>query len=282
MDLIFNELSLYYKAGNKFEAQNLMGNLLHTCKEAKNDDFRHLRVNDNFYQLQLFENYTIINWLSDQEVRKEYKTLLPGLIRYPFIAKGDENIEYSFIRNYYYLNMPDVDELHMQETEGLAIAFLYNTLSISFATNKVWEKTNIGLLERTEEEEKSVSVRHISCPKHIESHRGWIELCYPVELIKTDIPPEKKPINLRDDHGKNILMQFARKLVESPYIIKVINSLPFNPNYRHFIRQIYSDGKIEIVLTGTDEGYGLIVQTTGRNLQETKRIADILEDCYII
>jgi len=30
-------------------------------------------------------------------------------------------------------------------------------------------------------------------------------------------------------------------------------------------------------LTWTDEGYGLVVQTTGRNLQETKVIADIID-----
>ena len=129
MDLILNELSLYYKACNKFEAQNLMRKLLLTCKEAKNADFRHLRVNENFTQLQLFENYTITNWLNDRLVRQDYKTLLLGLKRYPFIAEGDENIEYGFIQISYYLNMPDVDELHRQETEGLAVAFL--SISIS-------------------------------------------------------------------------------------------------------------------------------------------------------
>ncbi len=276
MDLIFNELSLHDKADNKFSAQNLMKNLLLTCKEAKKVDFRYLRVNKNFTQLQLIKNYTITNWLNDQEVRKNYKTLLLGIKRYPFIEEGDENIKDSFIQNYYYLNMPERKELHNKKTEGLAVAFLKNTLSISFATNKVWENTNIGLLEKTGEEEKSVSVRHISCPEHIESHRGWIELSYPVELIKTDIPPGEKPINLRDDHGRDILMQFAEKLIKSPYITKIINSLPFNPKEKHFIKRTHPNGKIEIVLTGTDKGYGLIVQTTGRNRQETKRIADIL------
>jgi hypothetical protein len=69
----------------------------------------------------------------------------------------------------------------------------------------------------------------------------------------------------------------ADKLVKSPYVIKVVNSLPFNPQKKHFINEIYPDGKVEIILTWTDEGFGLLVQTTGRNMQETKKIADIIE-----
>lgn len=67
------------------------------------------------------------------------------------------------------------------------------------------------------------------------------------------------------DLGKDVLKQFAGKLVHSPYVVKIINSLPFNPNEKHFIKQIYPDGKVEFVLTRTDEGFGCIVQTTGRN-----------------
>jgi hypothetical protein len=87
----------------------------------------------------------------------------------------------------------------------------------------------------------------------------------------------EKKINLRDDHGKDILKKLADKLVKSPYVIKVVNSLPFNPKNKHFINAIYPDGKVEIILTWTDEGFGLVVQTTGRNRQETKQIADIME-----
>lgn len=277
MDLIFNELSLFHRAGSQFEAKNLMETLLFTCKDANKKDFNRLRVNENFTQLLLFEKYTIMDWLNDNSVRKDYKNLLLGLKRYPFIMEGDENIENIFIQNYYYLNIPDVKELHRKETEGLAVAFLYNTLSISFATTEVWENTIIELLEKTEENETNVKVKHISNPKHIEFHNEWIESNRPIELIEANILPAKKIINIGDDHGKDILNKFANKLINSNYVVKIINSLRFNPNEKNFIRKIHADGKIEIVLTWTDEGYGLIFQTTGRNLQETKLIADIIE-----
>jgi hypothetical protein len=277
MDLILNELSLYHKANSKFEAQNLMKNLILTCKKANNYDFRKLRVNMDFVRLCLYENYTINDWINDPQVRPDYKTLLLGLKRYPFIAEGDENIETRFVENYYYLDMPTVPELHVQEVEGLAVAFLYNTLSISFETHQAWKKMGINLLEKTAEAQNVVCVKHISCPGNIDFHREWIEANRPVELVKTDIPPSDKKINLRDDHGKDILKKLADKLVKSPYVIKVVNSIPFNPKNKHFIKDIYPDGKVEIILTWTDEGFGLLVQTTGRNRQETKKIADILE-----
>lgn len=59
-----------------------------------------------------------------------------------------------------------------------------------------------------------------------------------------------------------------------------MNSLRFSPQVRHFIKQCYPDGKIELVLTWTDQGFGVIIQTTGRNLQETKHISDLLKEEY--
>jgi len=60
----------------------------------------------------------------------------------------------------------------------------------------------------------------------------------------------------------------------------VVNSLPFNPKERGFIRRIHPDGRIELVLIWTDEGFGMVVQSTGRNLRETEAIARCLKDKY--
>ena len=73
-------------------------------------------------------------------------------------------------------------------------------------------------------------------------------------------------------------MAFAKKLVVSKYIVSVINSLPFNPRAINLIKEIYPDGKIELVLYWEDKGIGLIVQTTGKNYRETEEIARILKD----
>lgn len=56
--------------------------------------------------------------------------------------------------------------------------------------------------------------------------------------------------------------------------------MPFNPKEKNFIKQCYPNGQIEVVLTETDNGLGLIIQTTGRNLRETKLIAQKLYEKY--
>jgi len=81
-------------------------------------------------------------------------------------------------------------------------------------------------------------------------------------------------------HGKDVLTAFAQKVLQSPYVEGVINSLPFNPHARSFIRNAYPDGSIELVLVWSDEGLGMVVQSTGRNLRETEAIARILKEKY--
>ena len=282
MDLIFNELSLTHKADDKFNAQKLMENLLHTCKTARNTGdrnlFNRLRVAADFTQWLLSENYTINDWLNDRTTNRKYKELFLGFKRFPYIDENDENVENAYVGNYYFLYSPDSKELHLKESEGLAVAFLYNTISVSLETHRVWDGNIIEIIEKIENKEKTVEVKHGSCPDHINLHYDWIVSKCPIVLVETDILSKHKEIKLRDDHGKDLLKHYANRLINSPYVIGIVNSLPFNPNQKRMIKKIYPDGKIEIVFKWTDQGYGFIVQSTGRNLQETKAIADIISE----
>ncbi|RMH71384.1 MAG: putative CRISPR-associated protein [Cyanobacteria bacterium J007] len=96
-------------------------------------------------------------------------------------------------------------------------------------------------------------------------------------IPQDDTTPEKKMVSLRDDKGKDVLQEFSKKLCRSPYVKQIVNSLPFNPHLKQPIRRTYPDGKIEFVLTWTDPGYGVCIQSTGRNQAETNSIALHLE-----
>jgi putative CRISPR-associated protein (TIGR02619 family) len=100
------------------------------------------------------------------------------------------------------------------------------------------------------------------------------------QIPQDDTPPNQKVIKLRDDHGKDILQVFSEKICRSSYVKFVINSLPFNPKQINPIRRTYSDGKVEWVLTWTDAGLGICIQTTGRNLAETNSIAIHLKEKF--
>jgi putative CRISPR-associated protein (TIGR02619 family) len=99
-------------------------------------------------------------------------------------------------------------------------------------------------------------------------------------IPKDDTSFDKKRIDLRDDHGNDILLPFAKRLCKSPYVKEVLNSLPFNPKRRNCIRRARPDGIVEFVLNWTDAGIGLCVLTTGRTLAEVNTIALHLKDKY--
>lgn len=102
-----------------------------------------------------------------------------------------------------------------------------------------------------------------------------------LSLIPQDsTDPKKKAINLRDDHGQDILKAFSEKICRSPYVKKVLNSLPFNSKRTKPIRRTKPNGIIEFVLTWTDRGLGICIETTARNLAETNTIAIHLQEKY--
>ncbi len=94
--------------------------------------------------------------------------------------------------------------------------------------------------------------------------------------------PAKKAINLRADHGKDKLEEFSKKICRSPYVKSIINSLPFNPKSRNCIRRTRPNGTVEFILTWTDAGLGVCIETTGRTLAETNTIALHLQDKYSV
>ncbi len=158
---------------------------------------------------------------------------------------------------------------------GLAVAYLSDSVTLSVSLND-WPDHTVYV----ERGDTIVNVRNITDIKHAELHTDWLQSLKKPELLKTDLTPDSKCIHLRDDHGKDKLFALSKKLLRSEYAVKVINSMSFDSYCGDFIKNCYNDGKIEIVMYWTDKGYGLVLQTTGRNLRETRKIAEILEKKY--
>ena len=63
-----------------------------------------------------------------------------------------------------------------------------------------------------------------------------------------------------------------------PYIESVVTSLAYTPDSKTFVKKLhYGTGRIEIVLTWTEKGYGMVVQTTARDDIELIQIGYELE-----
>ncbi|MBE9214605.1 hypothetical protein IQ247_18345 [Plectonema cf. radiosum LEGE 06105] len=137
-------------------------------------------------------------------------------------------------------------------------------------TEKNWQKLTLLLLDKPNTER--------ICGAEINSIARIYEKGFLSSLEKLVFG--KKEINLRDDHGKDKLQNFAEKICNSPYVKKVVNSLPFNPKATNQIRRTKANGIVEFVLTWTDAGLRLCIETTGRNLAETNTIALHLQENY--
>jgi len=272
MELIFNELSLRDKPDSEHKAISILENFAITCSSFKKEGFNKLRVESDFWTSIYFDNRNLTDFLQKIPSRTQ-KSFLRSFIRKPYIAddfisEADE----KYVQNEYFYETIEV--------VGLAYAHLLNTIAVSLLTSSIWEKTEIQVIEKTNTSENQISVKSASKPEHTIYHKDWIENQKPITLLRTNKKPEEKEIKLRNDHGKDILNNFSKKLINSEYVVRIINSLPFNPTETNFIHKIYPNGQIEIVLTDTDQGFGIIIQTTGRNLRETTEISNILENEY--
>ena len=272
MELIFNELSLLDKPDNKYKAISILENFAKTCSAFKKEGFNKLRVESDFWTTIYFDKRNLIDFLQKIPSRTQ-QSLLRSFIRKPYIADDFiSEADDKYVQNEYFYGTFKV--------VGLAYAYLLNTMAVSLLTSPIWEETEIQVIERNDTSENQISVKSASKPEHTISHKDWIENQKPITLLKTNKKPAEKEIKLRNDHGKDILKNFSKKLIKSEYVTRIINSLPFNPTETNFIHKIYPNGQIEIVLTDTDQGFGIIIQTTGRNLRETSKISNILENKY--
>ncbi|MDR0755347.1 MAG: hypothetical protein LBE99_00300 [Puniceicoccales bacterium] len=207
---------------------------------------------------------------------KTLAIIMLSIYRYPFID-DDTQEEARYIQNNFYI----LKEGSKLRVHGLAAAYLYRTIGIGFCSEPFWSALLFSL-QIEGDEEGNVKILSASKPEHFEEKAflEWKEQATEIQLIECNVPVTSKRISLRDDHGKDVLQKFAERLVHSPYVVKIVNSSPYNPYENKFIRSVKSGGLVEIVLTDTDKGLGLVVQTTGRNLRETKAIAEILAERY--
>ncbi|MBI4648054.1 MAG: hypothetical protein HY738_16085 [Bacteroidia bacterium] len=279
MELFLNELSANYPVASHHAAKARMDGLISLFKKTKEEGFILCRFPKNFETHTLFNDYTVLNWLNDSAIKKDLKDFYLSYRKYPF-ETGIEEEENNFIVGNYILNEPQETRFNGAITEGLAWAFICDTLAISFPANIVWQKTSINLIEDKNGNRNNVTVNHASEVPHFAVLQNWINSIKTITLSETQLLPNQKSIHISDDHGKDKLEKIAKKLCRSVYVTEIPYSLPLHPHTKCFINKVYHDGKIAVTLFDYDEGFSMMVQTTGKNLRETQTIAEILKDMY--
>ena len=278
MNLVFNEISFLPYSKSEHTLIEKFMELMKTFEKAKKDyGFKHMVFPSNIRDIKVTSDKTFFEWAYGITNQGDKNKIL-SLVKKPFTNEVLTE-QLDDLSKYYYVNVAaGIPETYCS---GLATAYVKESLCSSLSSAPFWEKTTIDFhkIINDDFETEKVSAKNISKDAHFEVNeiKTFIEYLGDVELVETKIIPKEKPINLRDDHGKNVLKSYADRLVKSKYVLSVINSLPFNPNAINLIREVYADGKIELVLYWEDKGIGIIIQSTGRNYRETKAISEKLK-----
>ena len=280
MDIIFNELSCMPLSDTMADANQKMVQLIQTYAEGNKKGFKGIRFSLHLHELRISESYSMEDWLN-QTNQRTLKDLLLGARRYPFIREEDDWAEQVYIENVYYISDASDNEIFCG---SIAVAHIYATLSISLASAHNWQQNiftinirTLGNLPDTQVSVPNVFSRECFTKPSISS---FVENIGKISLLASQLRPEEKAIHFRPDHGTDVLMAYAKRLVNHAYVDGVINSLEWKPKAVSLIHKVHADGKIELVLYWTDKGLGMVVQTTGRNLRETQHIANLIKEKY--
>lgn len=196
----------------------------------------------------------------------------------PFIRDEDKEIAAYYVEADYYFE-DAANNMAKTSCPGLTAAYLYDTLSISLQSGPAWTKNLLEIIveankTRTIEQVNNVFSRECFAVAAIKS---IVENLGELNLQETQIAIKDKKIHLTSHHGQRELKALWSKLKNSPYVIEAFS---IEWGGKRFIRKTFANGAIEIVDTGNDKGYALLVQTTGTSLRETDAIADKLKDGY--
>lgn len=257
MDLFFNELSIEGKENISKDAvlafakvyRALLKYKVTTCRIASEDNHKLHQMIQSMPDFLNIRNFYFAFFRSPYESAEVEK-------------EQDEYLGYEW----FYNGKPCV---------GLPLAVILNSAVLSIYGSD-WSDAFVCLAKDND----IVTARNISMEQHVEVHIPQILENKEPELAESDLRIEDKKIVLRDDHGKDILLDFSRRLIKCPYVVGIINSLPFNSHERSFIKKVREEGLVEIVLPWTDKGYGVVVKTTGRTIKETEKIGKIIEEKY--
>jgi len=162
------------------------------------------------------------------------------------------------------------------------------SITLGLASSPFWNRLIYPVERMTLDEEEPMTVEAICVTndRQIDDSRiqGWIVAQRDFENVVlpgvSAVPICEKRIHYRDDHGREILDAFARRLVKCEYVDGVINSTEQRRHCDQFIYDVRDDGIVYLCLHWYDEGYGLAVQTTARGRLQTQLVADVLRERF--
>jgi hypothetical protein len=282
-EAFFNELSMRPLCTSKEEVQSRMDRFVETVKGTIKTGVKRIRYEHGLEGVKLTEDLSLQQYCLEKG-NKTRGDFLFSCVRKPYLGKEDTAYE-KYTTSYDNVKLIKNNKSKVECLGGLYCAHLMESFCIGFQSESFWENIFFDLELEKQGKVTKASIACISNPADFDSPLfiNWIIRLWGdsfLELKKSFKQPKDKSIHLSDDHGKNILNNFAKRLVNEPYIEEILDSIPYQPHEKECIHRIYPDGTIEFVLTDTDKGLGLIIKTTAKTLLEATVAASYLKNKY--
>ena len=280
--ITFNELTLQPLCADETDVHQRIALYARTLKQAQSSlGTKMVRYGDDLASIRLSEDMSLREFCANHRRDADVLAILSSATM-PQVNPDDEK-ECKAYENT--LAAVEVDG-KQEVSSGLTSAFVYGVPSIGFASSDFWANVMHDVHVMSDGEELDVKWPCLTAPEHLEedAFKGWIGEHSEIELVKSALSYDEKirgiEDNLRDDHGKDVLIDHARRLCHSEYVEGILCSRPFQPRFGTYIYSLTKDGLVDVVLFWDDRGLSMRVKTTGRNVQETAAIAAILKEKY--
>jgi hypothetical protein len=174
LELVLNELSAAPPADDVLRGRERIGLFVDVVRKCASAGFpKILRVTRSFFQVLLAPGYPVGRWLSDTAVDRDVRLVLrTWSTKAPYIEDLLENELKA---------AAGITEFAVDETQvtGLAVAYLLDTIAISFASDVRWATSRValrlrGLDDDSNLSEEMVEVKHASAGEHVDGYQGWI------------------------------------------------------------------------------------------------------------
>lgn len=284
MDAYFNELSCFPLCKSKECAKERAYKFASLLSETKKQGFNVVRCHDRgMAEILLSQDYSIADFCNEN-LRGIKEMLLLSMLHPPYFEPGSEE-EKTYIENTFSVSVTnDLNQEERKPAYGLSAVHLYNSIGQNLCSCDFWEQSKEYVIYDVDNsgKEKERKVLSFSNPEDYKTfeYKQWRAKTKPCNFCDCGLEKTKKQCKLSSDHhGNDVLKKFAKEsLFILPYIESVVTSLAYTPDSKTFVKKLhYGTGRIEIVLTWTEKGYGMVVQTTARDDIELIQIGYELE-----
>lgn len=260
----FNDISEYPLCSSDEEVKDRIDAFVKILEFCGAIGFEKIRFEKPFQEIFLKENYTLHEYIRNHGFDNSARLIL-SMVRKPYLDE-DSDSEKKYINSIIRLEK-DGEEI---EAEGIACAHITDSFAIGFASEEFWKKNISFIITVFDQISEVKTCDCVFCISdvlqfEIQDFINWAIETLPIKFKPCNITQDKKTIHFRDDHGKDKLKPFAKRLTKEVYVESVINSLPFQPHAKDIIADVTDDGLIKIILTDTDKGYGMVIKTTSKS-----------------